>query len=116
MSITCWVDTVSGRFLERSPIAGEVGARVTLDRNPDLSRERYTGNPVDPIRPATAQELTDTAMAQTDTVAQSFADRISTELKAVLIVALWQSLGHQPTAPELAIAMARLKTVYKVLT
>lgn len=114
--VTCWVDISTGRFLDRAPMGAEVGERVELDRNPDHARERYTGDVGDPIRAATPKELTDSDVEKKDERAAAFSDVLSPDLKAVLIVALWQSLGHQPTGPELAQATTRLKAVYKTLT
>lgn len=54
--ITCLVDPATGRFLVNGEhVPGAV--RVPLPRNPDEVRERYTGNPDDPIRDATSADL-----------------------------------------------------------
>jgi len=66
MSIkTSVVDTVTLLFHDD----GRTNANtivVTVPDNPDPLRHRYSGNPADPIRNATAQELLDAATAKAE--------------------------------------------------
>lgn len=115
MSITALVDTETGQFLvDGKPREGARFQRVPLPRNPGFS-ERYTGDPDDPFRPATAQELA----AETATSLDVQADRQEIDLpptiRAVLITQLWGRLGRQPTAQELQTERTRYKQILRSL-
>lgn len=56
--ITARVDASTGRFLEDGrPADGVAILEVVVARNPDVARDRYTGDVNDPIREATTEEI-----------------------------------------------------------
>lgn len=114
MALTALVEVATGRFITDGRAADGVAyVRVPVLRNPDDRRERYSGDPQNPFRAATAQELSDQATAVVDRAASLVVDDRS--LKALLATALWFALGHQPTAQELQTAKTRYINIYKAL-
>ena len=87
---------------------------VSVPTNPDVRLHRYTGDPANPIRNATAQEIADADAEQADAVAKREIDN-ARALRAMLITGLWGRLNRQPTVPEIAAERTRFIAVYKAL-
>lgn len=107
-TITCLVEDATGKFLAdgRTDLTG--CTRRTLPRNPDHRRERYSGDPGQPFRSATAQEITDDDAAQADTAAGRTLD----DARLTKALAIW-------TANKLSIPLATMRqqvlAIYKGL-
>lgn len=110
--MTSLVDPATNMFCNDGRLSGRIVVEVPY--NPDVRGERYTGDPLNPIRPATAQEILDADSAALDADAATQFDA-SKVIKAALVTALWTALGHQPTAAEITTAKTRFKAVYKAL-
>lgn len=56
--ITARVDAATGKFIDDGrPADGRTILEVTVPRNPDVTRDRYSGDAGEPIRSATAEEI-----------------------------------------------------------
>jgi hypothetical protein len=88
--------------------------RVVLSRPPRPRLERYSGDPLNPFRAATAAEITAQQDSEKDSEASSGIDGAKA-IKSTVICALWGRLNRQPTAPEIAAERTRWLTIYKNL-
>lgn len=62
--ITARVDAATGKFIEDGrPADGRTILEVTVPRNPDVTRDRYSGDAGEPIRAATGEEMATAATA-----------------------------------------------------
>lgn len=110
-NITAIVDPKSNVFCEDGMKDGRIV--VGVPRTPDAQLERYSGDPADPIRPATDEERTadDTRRVQRERERiweiTPKADRI--RFRAVL----WFALGHEPSTDEWALAKERYISIIK---
>lgn len=111
MASTAIVDPALGVFCEDGMKDGRIVVKVP--RNPDPRTDRYSGDPLNPIRSATAQELADVDAAAADALIN--AQFNSKAGRALLLTAMWFALGHQPTAQEAATAKTRFAAIFKSL-
>lgn len=111
---TTKIDTNTGKFLDSEPPVGAAVVVITIPRNPDPTLERYTGNPANPFRPATAQEIADSETVKVDSTAVKVANS-DLAIKATVITSLWGRLGKQPTNAEIDAELSRWRDVYKTL-
>lgn len=112
--ITTIVNIGSNEFIADGHEVDAQYIRVTVPRNPDPTREKYSGDPLNPIAAKSAGEITAAADAAKDVELTAVFDNVKA-LKAVAVAALWGRLGHQPTAPEIAAERARILAIYKAL-
>ncbi len=111
--ITAVVKLATNEFIEQGSLDDVLVLRVRVPRNPDPRRERYSGDVNDPIRVATAEEITAyDSKWKDDRVEVAFH---SVELRAVLYTAMWFVFNRPPTDAEIADAKVRFRQVFKAL-
>lgn len=104
--ITAVVDPATGMFCSDGLQNGRIV--VTVPWNPDPRKDRYSGNPADPFRAATAQEITDyDAARETETQNAAF-DSIRVLKALALVVA---DLHAKTPAQMKALVIAKYKTL-----
>ena len=96
--MTAVVD-LSGEFCEDGMKPGRTV--VTVPRNPDPSRERYSGNPANPFVEKTPHEQAQHKKKKKDEQGSALWDA---QYADVVAATLSVSLGHDPTPSELAAA------------
>lgn len=115
--MTSIVDTQTNEFC---PQGHEIDARyicVSVPRNPDPAKEKYSGDPANPIVAKTPAEITAAHDAAVDAVVSSSFEA-GKLLKAVVISTEAYRLGKAPgtlTTADLAAAKARIVAIYKGL-
>lgn len=114
---TAIVHLASSEFLTTGHEVDAQHVLVTVPRNPDAAREKYSGDPLNPIAVKSAPEIAATQTAQQDAAAAEAFDTAKA-IKAVALSNLAARLGKAPgalTNAEINAERTRILAIYKTL-
>ena len=109
--ITAVVDPITGLFCENGMMQGRI--TIVVSDNPDARLQRYSGDPANPVRKATAQEIAVYDAAALDAKVMAI---MTPEQKTFVLWALTRFLGHSPSPQEFGTAKAEIGAIYKTVT
>lgn len=108
--ITAIIDPVTNQFCIDGMAPGRVV--VTVPDTPSPRTQRYSGDPENPFRDATQQEISNYDAAIVSTRVASI---MTPEQTAFMTWVLTRLLGRTPTAQELTTARTEIGTIYKTI-
>ena len=115
--LTAVVDTATNEFQSLGHDLDGTHIRVDVPRNPDPLREKYSGDPLNPIAAKSGAEITATQDAAKSTEAGQAFDTLKV-VQAVALSNLAARLGKAPgalTAADISAERTRIIAIYKAL-